>query len=60
MSASAATMRSAQSRTVCFYDFGVRRAIPVQQTIGNLSAATKTLETLVLQGRLRHGRKSDP
>jgi phage terminase large subunit-like protein len=29
--------------------------IPVQQTIGNLSAATKTLETLVLQGRLRHG-----
>src|SRR5262249_47496397 len=29
--------------------------IPVQQTIGNLSSATKALETLVLQGKLRHG-----
>ena len=29
--------------------------IPVQQTIGNLSSATKTLESLVLQGKLRHG-----
>jgi phage terminase large subunit-like protein len=29
--------------------------VPVQQTIGNLSAATKALEALVLQGKLRHG-----
>jgi phage terminase large subunit-like protein len=27
----------------------------VQQTIGNLTAATKALEALVLQGKLRHG-----
>ncbi|HZP39793.1 MAG TPA: terminase TerL endonuclease subunit [Methylomirabilota bacterium] len=30
-------------------------AVPVQQTIGTLTAATKALEALVLQGRLRHG-----
>ena len=30
-------------------------AVPVQQTIGNLTAATKALEALVLQGKLRHG-----
>lgn len=30
-------------------------AIPLPQTMGALSAATKALETAVLQGRLRHG-----
>lgn len=30
-------------------------AVPVQQTIGNLTAATKALEVLALQGQLRHG-----
>jgi phage terminase large subunit-like protein len=29
--------------------------VPVQQTIGNLSSATKALEGLVLEGKLRHG-----
>src|SRR5262249_23141008 len=30
-------------------------AVPVPQTLGSLTAPTKALETLVLQGRLRHG-----